>query len=112
MEAAKHDPIVQAGAMRCPKCGRVAFPTDAARLDAALIIAVYPAPCGHVDGRTLVIDVEDLPAAPVDPALSLYVPGRHCAGRNRKGRPCGSYAVPGSDYCHAHRVAVMDARHE
>lgn len=105
MGSAEHDPIVQAGAMRCVACGRVAFPTDAARLDAARIVATYPAPCSHVSARTLVIDLDDLAALPVDPTLSLYVPGRRCIGRNRKGRPCGAYAVPGLDHCHAHCAA-------
>jgi hypothetical protein len=42
MRSAGHDPIVQAGAMFCPECGRVAFPVDAARLDDARIIVTYP----------------------------------------------------------------------
>lgn len=103
--SAEHDPIIQAGAIRCAACDRVAFPTDATRLDAALIIADYPAPCSHVIGGTVVIALDDLPAAPADPSLPLYVRGRHCAGRNRKGRPCGSYATPGSDYCRYHPSA-------
>lgn len=112
MGPAEHDPIVQAGAMRCVACGRVAFPIDAARLDAERIIATYPAPCSHLGARVLVIDLDDLAAAPADPALWAYVSGRHCTGVNRKGRPCGSYAAPGSDFCHAHREVRMDARHE
>lgn len=99
---AEYDPIVQAGVVRCQRCGRVAFPTDAERLDAALIIATYPAPCHHGRPRTLVIDLDDLPAAPVAPELSAYVRGRRCAGRNRSGRPCRAYADPGSDFCQAH----------
>lgn len=103
---AECDPIVLAGVLRCRKCGRIAFPTDAARLSAALIIATYSAPCGHARSSMLVIDLEDdPPAVAADPALSLYVPGRRCAGRNRFGRPCGNYADPGSRYCHAHQSA-------
>lgn len=105
MGPAEHDPIVQAGAMRCITCDRVAFPTDAARLDAARILATYPAPCRHVRARTLVIDLDDLAAAPADPALSAYVSGRRCAGRNRFGRPCRAYADPGSDFCQTHTEA-------
>lgn len=105
MRSAEHDPIVQAGAARCLECDRVAFPIDAARLDTTLIIATYPAPCGHVRARTLVIALDDLPAAPPDPELSTHVSGRRCSSRNRKGRPCRSYAEPGSDFCHAHHAA-------
>jgi hypothetical protein len=105
---AERDPIVQAGALRCRECGCVAFPADAARLDETLIIADYPAPCVHASGGTLVIGVADLPAAPPEPSLALYVRGRRCAGLNREGRPCGSYARPGSDYC-LHHPAVSTA---
>ncbi len=110
MGAVERDPIVQAGAMCCPGCGRVAFPTDAVRLDDALIIATYPRPCCHVHGGTIVLDVYDLPAVPVGPLLSEYVPGRRCAGQNRLGRPCRAYADPGSDFCHAHGAALDDKR--
>lgn len=99
---AERDPIVQAGALRCRECRGVAFPTDAARLDAATIIADYPAPCSHTGGGMLVIPLADLPAAPPEPSLSLYVRGRRCAGLNRRGQPCGSYARPGSVYCFHH----------
>jgi hypothetical protein len=105
MRSAGHDPIVQAGAMFCPKCGRVAFPVDAARLDDARIIATYPGACGHLRGGTVVLAVDDLAAEPVGPLLAAYVPGRRCIGRNRFGRPCRAYACPGSDFCHAHATA-------
>lgn len=106
---AERDPIVQAGALRCGECGCASFPTDAARLDAGLIIADYPAPCSHASGGVQVIDVVDLPAVPPEPSLSLYVRGRRCAGLNRQGQPCGSYARPGSEYC-VHHPVVSTAR--
>lgn len=102
---AERDPIVQAGVMWCPECGLAAFPVDAARLDAARIIATYPAPCRHVRGRMVVLDAPDLAVSPAGPLFSLFIPGRRCAGRNRKRQPCRSYAAPGSDYCHAHSAA-------
>lgn len=108
--SAEHDPIMQAGVMSCPECGRVAFPTDAVRLDDARIIATYPRPCCHVRGGMVVLDVDDLPVAPVGPLLSTYVAGRRCAGRNRFGRPCRAYADPGSDFCHDHGAALDDKR--
>jgi hypothetical protein len=96
---------LQAGALRCRQCGRIAFPTDAAHLDAGLIIATYARPCSHRGGGTLVVSLEDAAPAPAGDSLSLYVSNRRCAGRNRKGRPCRSWADPGSDYCRDHQSA-------
>ena len=104
---AEDDPILAAGVMRCPECGRVAFPTDAGRLEGGLILAAYPSPCGHVRGLVAVIGPGAVPAAGggtgAADGWSRYVTGRRCAGRNRKGRPCRSFAVAGSDLCHAHQ---------
>lgn len=100
MPQADRDPILLAGVARCPRCGRVAFPTDAAWLDAASILVTYAPPCGHLRGPTIMLDARDLVLPGFD--WSRYVSGRRCAGRNRRGRPCGSYAAAGSDYCRTH----------
>lgn len=115
MDSAGHDPILWAGAIRCRACCRVAFPTDAGAFGGGWIIASYPRPCEHVPGgTTMLIDLRDVEMlegtrpAPLD-ELAQYVSGRRCAGRNKKGHPCGSYAVPGSDYCRAHQAAGKTA---
>jgi hypothetical protein len=78
------------------------------------IIAMYPRPCEHDVGGTILIDLRDVemsertrPAPPGD--LARYVAGRRCTGRNKRGRPCGSYAAPGSDYCRAHQAVGKPA---
>lgn len=102
------DPILWAGAARCVQCGRAALPTDAEWLDDGwLILAAYSRPCGHVGERFNVIDLRAYgagpgkwPALPGD--LALYLPGRRCLARNKRGRPCRAFALPGSDCCGAH----------
>lgn len=103
--SAEHDPLLQAGALGCRQCSRVALPTDATHLGVGLIIATYARPCSHVSGGTFVISLEDAVPMPPDGSLSLYVSNRRCAGLNRKGRPCRSWADPGSDYCRDHQSA-------
>lgn len=111
-DSAEHDPILRAGAVRCRACRRVAFPADAGTLGGGWIIASYPRPCEHIGGGTILIDLRDVEVS-TRPAplheLAQYVPGRRCAGRNKKGRGCRSYAAPGSDYCHAHHAAGKPA---
>lgn len=34
-----------------------------------------------------------------------------CAGKNKKGKPCGSMAMPNSNYCHAHAPSTMTSKH-
>jgi hypothetical protein len=112
--SAEHDPILWAGAIRCLVCRRAAFPTDAGTLGGGWIIATYPRPCEHDAGGTILIDLRGVEmSAATRPTplyeLARYVPGRRCAGHNKKGRPCRSYASPGSDYCHAHHAAGKPA---
>lgn len=108
------DPLLMAGVIRCRRCGRVAFPVEAEWLDEIRFTAVYPRPCSHAAGAAVVIDLTGLDQAREEAPgrdagavfrgdLSLYVKSRRCAGSNRKGRPCRSYAAPGSRYCQAHR---------
>ena len=114
MASAEHDPILCAGAVQCRACRRVTFPTDAGALGGGWIIATFPRPCEHVAGSTVLIDLRDvkMPAgarlAALD-ELARYVPGRRCAGRSKRGRPCRSYAAPGSDYCRPHQTAGKPA---
>lgn len=98
----ERDPLLHARFLVCRECGRVTFPVDAGWLDDELIVATYPGVCSHTRTVTAVIDVRDVIIAQafVDP--ELYLPGRHCAGRNRRGRRCGAYASPGSEFCAAH----------
>lgn len=98
--AADRDPILLAGVARCPRCRRVAFPVDAAWLDGTSILVTYAKPCSHLPGLTIVLIARDLVVPGFD--WSRWVSGRRCAGRNRRGRPCGSYATAGSDFCHVH----------
>lgn len=110
MADTERDSILWAGAVRCRACGRAAFPTDAGALGGGWIIASFPRPCEHVAGSTVLIDLRDveMPAGARLAAfdeLAQYVAGRRCAGRNKRGRPCRSYASPGSDYCCAHHTA-------
>ncbi len=94
------DPIMVAGLACCPVCARVTYPSEASWLDDTLIIASFPASCGHSRARTAVIDPKQLPAMPGDPCR--YVSDRRCAGRTRAGRPCRGYAETGSDFCSVH----------
>ena len=103
--SAEPDPILRAGAVRCRACRRAAFPTDAGALGGGWIIATFPRPCEHVAGGTLLLDLRDGGRPAPLSELAQYVSGRRCAGRNKRGRPCGSYAVPGSDYCRQHEAA-------
>jgi hypothetical protein len=98
------DPILCAGFIRCGTCGRAAFPVDAEWAGIGLILASYPAPCSHAHGVTMIVDPGGLATAGVDRAR--YVAGRRCAGLNRRRRPCGAYASPGSDYCIAHEQQI------
>jgi hypothetical protein len=98
-----HDPLLRAGFVTCDSCGRVAFPTDAAWLDAdgPLVIAAFPRLCQHYPrSEVRVIDVEKLPVVDFDAAR--YDPGRRCAGRTRAGARCRAHARPGSDFCAQH----------
>jgi hypothetical protein len=105
---AEHDPILWAGALLCRACHRAAFPTDAGALGDGWIIATYPRVCEHQAAGMILIDLSDVSAgsrpAPLG-ELARYVTGRRCAGRNSRDQPCRSYALPGSDYCHAHHAA-------
>jgi hypothetical protein len=107
------DPLLRAGTVDCRACRRVAFPTDATMLGGGWIVASFPRPCQHIAAGTVLIDLRDaeVPAGASAPLheLARYVPGRRCAGRNRKSRPCRSYAAPGSDYCRAHDAAGKPA---
>lgn len=106
------DPILRAGARCCRGCHRVTFPTDAGALGGGWIIVSYPRLCEHLAAGMVLMDLSGIPAGsrPALPGeLARYVTGRRCAGQNRKGRPCGSYAAPGSDYCHAHHAAGKPA---
>jgi hypothetical protein len=102
MYCADHDPIICAGAVRCGTCGAVGYPREAEWVSESLILATYEAPCRHVKSRTMVVDPASIPYT--DQELAKYVRGRRCAGHNARGRPCRSYARPGSDFCRAHQA--------
>lgn len=104
MTSVERDAILFAGVVRCGLCGRAGFPVDAGWLGDGLIIATYAAPCCHLRGGMVVMSPGVFPAGP-EADWSRHVPGRRCAGRNRKGQPCRSYAQAGSDYCYAYRAA-------
>jgi hypothetical protein len=98
----ERDPLLHARFLECRVCRRVSFPVDAGWLDDELIVATYPGVCSHARTVTAVVEVRDVIIAQafVDP--ELYLPGRRCAGRNRRGRRCGAYASPGSEFCADH----------
>jgi hypothetical protein len=101
------DPILRAGFIRCGACGRAAFPVDAEWAGIGLILASYPAPCSHARAVTMIMDPGALATPGIDPAR--YLAGRRCAGLNRRRRPCGAHASPGSDYCAAHWQPISEA---
>ncbi len=100
----KRDPLLFARFLECPVCLRVSFPVDAGWLDDELILATYPSTCSHCSIVTAVITVRELVIDTAFAETERFLPGRRCAGHNRRRRRCGAYARPGSDFCPAHDV--------
>lgn len=55
------DPLLKAGFVTCPTCGRTAYPTDAMWVGTA-ILATYPSPCEHSPELTWLIDPAPKPS--------------------------------------------------
>jgi hypothetical protein len=102
MYCADHDPITCAGAVQCLTCFAVGFPLDAEWIDPELLLVTYEAPCRHMKSLTEIVDPADITWTDLE--LAKYVRGRRCADRNARGRPCRSYARPGSDFCWMHQA--------
>ena len=102
------DSLVRAGVFWRAYCGLIGYPADAAWLGNGLILAAYLAVCSHT--RPLVTIVDPAGELPGDITAEKYLPGRRCAGTNRRGRPCRSRARAGSDYCPAHQDDERRAR--
>lgn len=89
-------------------CGLMAYPIDATWLENGLILAAYPAVCSHTRPVVAIVDPAD--EMPGDITPEKYLPGRRCAGTNRRRRPCRGRARAGSGYCHAHQDDERGAR--
>lgn len=87
-----HDPMLRAGILTCPACGRVSYPTDAIWLDPRLTMATYPAPCEHTRGGTVVGDPADLGPN------QLW-----CQAPTRGGDPCRNRRPADGGPCYVHR---------
>jgi hypothetical protein len=98
----QRDPLLHARFLECGGCGRVSFPVDAEWLDDELILATYPGVCPHARTVTAVIEAREVIVAQAFRDPELYLPGRRCAGQNRRGRRCRAFALPGSVFCAAH----------
>jgi hypothetical protein len=85
------DPLLRAGIIVCPSCGRVSHPTDAAWVDADHVMATWPPPCEHTPGLAWVVAVDEL------------VPQtRWCLAPTRStGEPCRRRVVD-DGRCHLH----------
>lgn len=89
---AAHDPILACGVLRCPRCGRTAWPADAEWLPGGLVLATWPPGCGHRGAVTFVVDPGAL-ARFDDWCSALAV---------TTGDLCRNRAAPGSGYCRQH----------
>jgi hypothetical protein len=87
---------------QCHQCRHAAFPIDATWLDDRLILASYPQVCAHVPADTRLTCTGCESERPLLPNPGLLLSGRRCAGRNRRGRPCQEWALPGSLFCYWH----------
>jgi hypothetical protein len=92
MHCPQHDPLLQAGHVQCHRCGRVAYPADAAWVG-GLIIASFPAPCEHTVPMTWVVDPDHLEEEAPE----------FCGATTKSGDPCRIRT--GGHRCHHHRTA-------
>lgn len=102
------DALTAAGLRQCERCYRAAFPTDATWVNDRLILASFPRVCLHVPASTVLVCaccVVEQPEHYRPADAELLLPGRRCAGRNRRRRPCRAAAAPGSLYCCWHQPA-------
>lgn len=83
-----HDPLTRAGHLGCHRCGRVAYPTDAAWFG-DLILATYPAPCERGAPSVWLVAPEELK------------PPEFCGALTRSFEPCRIRT--GGGRCHHHR---------
>ncbi len=103
----QRDALLYARFLDCSECKKVSFPIDAEWLDSELILVTYPAICPHMNAITAVVEARELIIATAAADPERYLPGRRCAGRNRRGRHCRAYAKPGSDFCIAHDESAV-----
>lgn len=78
-----HDPLVRAGIITCRNCGRIAYPTDAAWLDANVIMASFPSACDHTRERVWFVDMAKLAQQRMWCHAHTRTTGEPC--RNRAG---------------------------
>jgi hypothetical protein len=103
------DALLYASLRQCLQCGRAGYGTDAVWLDDDLILASYPRSCVHVHAAVVVVDVDRV-LLEIPDDVELRLPGRRCAGRNRRNAPCRAPAEPGSAFCRWHEPASRGGR--
>ncbi|RKS10041.1 hypothetical protein DFP74_5788 [Nocardiopsis sp. Huas11] len=99
MPCPDHDPLIRAGHVQCHRCGRVAYPTDAAWVG-ALIVASFPATCEHTDPMSWVVDPDDSEEEPLP---------EFCGALTRSGDPC-RIRTHGHGQCRHHRTSDRGRR--
>jgi hypothetical protein len=87
-----HDPLLRAGAIICPRCGRRGWPTAAAWCG-DLVLATYTPGCDHVAAGTWLVDPNQ-----------LTTDTRWCGELTATtGAPCRNRARPDlAGRCHQH----------
>lgn len=105
------DPIRYAASVVCGRCGAESWPTDAAWMDAALVLVTYapehePGCAWRGHPRTVLLNIgQD------DDGIPSVERPRRCRGTAKStGQPCRHYARPGSGYCSRHDPAGREAR--
>jgi hypothetical protein len=84
-----HDPLVLAGFVSCPRCGRVAYPVDAAWLDGRLVLASFPPACPHTRAVVWLGNPADLRRQRARWChVRTRATGDPCRNRSRDGGPC------------------------
>jgi hypothetical protein len=88
-----HDPILAAGHVRCPECGRAGYPVDAEWAGEGLILVSYAASCEHHGPGTFFV------------ATALLEPSRTWCNATAAstGELCRKPARGGTGYCRWHR---------
>ncbi len=93
------DPILAAGFLLCPSCGRRSYPADAEWADTDLVIASWQPGCWHVKPHVMLVRpslLEPGDEPEPEPCRAAIRSGP------RRGQPCRRLSAPGSGYCRQH----------
>ena len=104
-----HDPILAAGFLLCPSCGRRSYPADAEWVGTDLVIASWQRGCSHIRLHVMLVRPSllepcDEPEPERGPCQATVRHGR------RRGERCLHPAVPGTGYCYFHADESGDPR--